>query len=186
MCMFLSIGRTAKLRKELRLLKLDVVGEVYKFTKDVSEAHGTERQGNIKSTALASGALSFFLYALDRAGRSSGNDTEIDTVLSEIISDPSVANLVGIGNSEREYSGAEDLRARIEQMNSHLAEASSLSGTSLDDRNSALWLAAVRISAESGPPDEKLLVYIVQSRLFVGLIRLNLAKRFEIIDALMR
>jgi hypothetical protein len=182
--MFLSIGRTAKLGKELKLLELDIVGEVYKFTKDVSEAHGASLQGSIKSTALASGALSFFLYALDRVCRSSGDDTEIGAVLSEIISAPSVADIVG--KFGRECSEAAGLRTHVEQMNSHLAEASSLTGTRLEDRNSALWLAAVRISAEAGPPEEKLMVYIVQSRLLIGLIRLNLVKRVEIIDALMR
>jgi hypothetical protein len=185
MCMFLSIGREAKLGRELKLLKLNVVGEVCKFTKDVSEAHGTTvKRNNVKSTALASGALSFFLYALDRACRSSCSGAEIDTVLREIVCDSSLADLVGIGNPGIEWSG--DLRVRIERMNSHLAEASSLLGTRLDDRNSAIWLAAVRISAEAGPLDEKLLVYIVQSRLFFGLIRLNLAKRVDIIVALMR
>jgi hypothetical protein len=39
---------------------------------------------------------------------------------------------------------------------------------------------------ESDPRDENLLVYIVQSKLLVGLIRLNLAKRLEAIVALMR
>jgi hypothetical protein len=184
--MFLSIGRKAKLGRELKLLKLNVVGEVCKFTKDVSEAHGTALQGSIKSTALASGSLGFFLYALDRVCHSSCSDAEVDAVLSEIISDASLADLAGIGDSGTEYSEAGDLRARIERMNSHLAEASSLSGTRLNDRNSALWLAAVRISAEAGTPDEKLLVYVVQSRLLIGLIRLNLAKRVEIIVALMR
>jgi hypothetical protein len=184
--MFLSIGRTAKLGKELKLLKLNFVGEVCKFTKDVSEAHGTSSRRSVKSTVLASGALSFFLYALDRVPRSSCNDAEIDTVLSEILSDASLADLMEIRDPGREYSEAADIRVRIERMNCHLAEASSLLSTRLDDRNSALWLAAVRISAEADPRDENLLVYIVQSRLLIGVMRLNLAKRLETIVALMR
>jgi hypothetical protein len=184
--MFLSIGRRAKLRKELRLLKRDIVGEIHKFARDVAAAaHAAALQGIIDSTALASGGLSVFLHALDRC-RSSGNGGEIDSVLSEIISDPSVANSVGIGKSGSEHLEAGDLRNHVGQMNSYLAEASSLLGIRPDDRSSALWLAAVRISAASGPPDEKLLVYIVQSRLLVGLIRLNFAKRVEAIGALMR
>jgi hypothetical protein len=185
-CMFLSIGRRAKLGRELKRLKLNVLGEVCKFITDVSEAHGTAPQRSVKSTALASGALSFFLYALDRGGRSSCGDTAMDTVLSEIMSDTSLADLVEIRDPGRGHSEAGDLRARFERMNFHLAEASSLLGTRLDDRSSALWLAAVRISTESDPRDENLLVYTVQSRLLVGLIRLNLTKRLEAIVALMR
>jgi hypothetical protein len=184
--MFLSIGRRAKLGKELKLLKLNVLGEVCKFASDVSGAHATGPQRSVKSIALASGALGFFLYALDRVGRSSCGDAAIDTVLSEIISDASLADLVEIRDSGTGCSDAGDLRVRMERMNFHYAEASSVLGTRLDDRNSALWLAAVRISAKSDPQDENLLVYIVQSKLLVGFIRLNLAKRLEAIVALMR
>jgi hypothetical protein len=184
--MFLSIGRRTKLGKELKLLKLNVLGEVCKFARDVSEARGTAPQRSVTSTALASGALRFFLYALDQVGRLSCGDAAIDTVLSEIMSDASLADLVEIRDPGRGHSEAGDLRVRIERMNFDLAEASSLLGTRLGDRNSALWLAAVRISVESDPRDENLLVYIVQSKLLVGLIRLNLAKRLEAIVALMR
>jgi len=131
--MFLSIGRRTKLGKELKLLKLNVLGEVCKFARDVSEARGTAPQRSVTSTALASGALRFFLYALDQVGRLSCGDAAIDTVLSEIMSDASLADLVEIRDPGRGHSEAGDLRVRIERMNFDLAEASSLLGTRLGE-----------------------------------------------------
>jgi hypothetical protein len=108
-------------------------------------------------------------------------------VLREIISDAWIAELFSGGEAAgREHSDIGDLRAELEQWNAHLAGAASLSGTKLDDRDSAIWLAAVRISVESAPPDQELLVHIVQSRLLFGLMGLNLAGRAETILALTR
>jgi hypothetical protein len=185
MCMLRSIGYRGKLGQQLKRLRLDIVGEVDKFTKNVSAALGIALQGRVKSDSLASGAFHFFLYALVRALTLKGNDAEVDAVLREVISSASVADLSS-ETVEKAYPNIKDLRARVEQWNAHLAGTSSLTGTRLDDRNSALWIAAVHISAEAGPPEQELLIFIVQSRLLFGLMELNLARRAETILTLMR
>jgi hypothetical protein len=182
--MSLPIGRNAKLRKQLTLLKLNIVGEVRKFTDDVSDVHHSSTRRRAAERALATGALSFFLYALEQACRPSCTAAEIDIVLSGAATGASL-DLVNIQGVETARSEAEALPARMERMNSHLANASSLLGARLEDRDSALWLAAVVISAESDPSDQAVLVYLVQSRLLLGLIRLNLTKRVQAIVALM-
>jgi len=204
-----SLDRKAQFEKLLRELKINVIGQVNGFAATVadeidgfaarklfglnSETHSFARLFSIgppkKSTThvnqmmLCIGALSFFWHVIDRLSFRPNNEALRAAVLdptaislSELLAD--MLNKQGMP-----IAGAELLRG-IQKLSLRYAAAPTLLGTSVQDKNSAVWLAAHAIAKDVGYTKERFAL-LIHNQLLVGLTALDLANRIRALEAVL-
>jgi len=130
---------------------------------------------------LSTGALSFFLHAIDRLSYRPNSEA-----LREAIYDPIAVTLsetfAEMLNKRKVNTTGDETLDALQGLNISYAEAPTLAGTSAQDKSSALWLAARAIAEDAGYPKE-VFVTLLTTKLMDGLIAIDLANRIKALEA---
>lgn len=136
---------------------------------------------HVNQMILSTGALSFFLHAIDRLSYRPNSEA-----LREAIYDPIAVTLsetfAEMLNKRKVNTTGDETLDALQGLNISYAEAPTLAGTSAQDKSSALWLAARAIAEDAGYPKE-VFVTLLTTKLMDGLIAIDLANRIKALEA---
>jgi hypothetical protein len=201
--------RSAKFQNLLHELKLNVIDQVNRFAAAVadeidgfaarklfglnSETRSFARlvrigppktsTTHVNQAILCIRALSFFWHAIDRLSFRPNNEA-----LRAAVLDPTVISLSELladmlNKQGMPIAGTELLRG-IQGLSLRYAAAPTLLGTSVQDKNSAVWLAAHAIAEDVGYPKE-IFALVIHNQLLVSLTALRLANRIKALEAVL-
>lgn len=179
--------RAAEFKKLREELQAAITAEALHFSCDVKSKYEGKMGGQLNQMLLNLGALSFFVYALSQVSYRRHGE-----VLRETIYDPTMLELsrlhgkmIGALTPAR-ASGAEEFvldHLNIRGMRYYTGSSSFL-GQSVEDKESALWVAACAISEDVGHPKDIFLPLIIKIELMRGIKNLNLAQRVKAMEEL--
>lgn len=203
------VVRSAEFEKLLHELKLNVSGQVHGFAAAVADeidgfaarklfglnsetpsfarlfSIGPPKTSttHVNQMILCIGALSFFWHVIDRLAFRPNNEA-----LRAAVLDPTAISLSELladrlNKQGLPIAGTELLRG-IQRLSLRYAAAPTLLGTSVQDKNSAVWLAAHAIAEDVGYPKERFAL-LIHNQLLVGLTALNLANRIKALEAVL-
>jgi hypothetical protein len=213
--MIYPFNRKAKFEKLLRDLKAGVVGRTMGFAANVSEeidkftaqklfgwsgemptyarqfSIGPPKTSrtHVNQTLLFVGALSLFLHAIDRLSFRQNNEALRAAILDPIV--VSVSEMLAeILNKGGMNTTVNDTLLGVQALSLRYAEAPTLAGTSAEDHNCALWLAARAIVEDTGLPlgtaaEKDVLAMPMSLKLSEGLLALDLANRIKALEAVL-
>lgn len=201
--------RSAEFERLLHELKLDVIDQVGGFAAAVADHidHCAARKlfglnnetpcyarvfsigppktstTHVNQMTLCVGALSFFWHAIDRLSFRPNNEA-----LRAAILDPTAVSLSDLladtlNKQGMPITGTKLLRG-TQSLSLRYAAASTLLGTSVLDKNSAVWLAAYAIAEDVGY-SKQAFALLIHGRLLGGLAALNLANRIKALEAVL-
>jgi hypothetical protein len=202
--------RSPKFENLLHELKLAVIGQVNGFAAAVADeidgfaarklfglnsdarsfarlfSNGPPKTSttHVNQMLLCVGALSFFWHVIDRLSFRPNNET-----LRAAVLDPTAISLSEeladmLNKQGMPIAGAELLRG-IQSLSLRYAAAPTVLGTSVQDKNCAVWLAAHAIAEDVGYP-QGAFALLIHNQLLVGLIALNLENRIKALEAVLK
>jgi hypothetical protein len=203
------IVRSAEFERLLHELKLDVIGQVNGFAVAVADRidgfaarklFGLNNETpsyarlfsigppkapttHVNQMVLCVGALSFFWHVIDRLSFRPNNEA-----LRAAVLDPTAISLSDLladmlNKQGMPITGTELLRG-IQSLSLRYAAAPTLLGTSVQDKNSVVWLAAHAIAEDIGYPKEAIAL-LIHGQLLRGLAALSLTHRITALEAVL-
>lgn len=136
---------------------------------------------HVNQILLSFGALSFFLHAIDRLSFRPNREALREAIFDPIAISLSETFAEMLSKRDVNTTGNGTLQA-LQGLSLRYAEASTLAGTSTQDRNSALWLAACTIAEDVGYPKD-IFAMLMVGKLMDGLVELDLANRIKALEA---
>jgi hypothetical protein len=138
---------------------------------------------HVNQVILCVGALSFFWHVIDRLSFRPNNEA-----LRAAVLDPTAISLSDLladvlNKQGMPITGTELLRG-IQSLSLRYAAAPTLLGTSVQDKNSVVWLAAHAIAEDSGYPKEAIAL-LIHGQLLRGLAALSLTHRVNALEAVL-
>jgi hypothetical protein len=201
--------RSAKFEKLLHELKLDIMSQVNGFAAAVADEidrlaarklFGLNSETpcyarlfsvgppkisttHVSQMILCIRGLSFFLHVIDRLSFRPNNEALRAAVLDPIAISLSELLADMLNKRGMRIAGTELLRG-IQSLSLRYAAAPTLLGTSVQDKNSAVWLAAHAIAEDIGYPKE-IFALLIHGQLLRGLVASSLANRIKALEAVL-
>jgi hypothetical protein len=170
--------------KTIAELAAQIVNATFKFAQDVKSAYESERvpkrrlgEKNFDETdqaKLALGAFSFFMHVLDRYLLSMDTqimrDVVFNFIFENLVQQVYPKTFTGpLAQTEKFILNHYDRRTLV------LAEAPTIFGEALEDKNTAMWRAGRAICEEDLSRDDRRLLGIIRTHLMRGLESLAFA-----------